>query len=76
MGAWSIKDLEGMDESAWRVYLSMRLDEIEIATKSVDDIQLRCAARRWHSPALKALIGTAFSAMLGALAWLIVKVWG
>lgn len=73
---WSIKELEAMDEVAWRIYLSMRLDDLEGVAAPVPDITKRCAARAWHGPALKGLIGTAFTAMLGALAWLIVKVWG
>lgn len=65
MSSWSLKELEEMPEAQWRVYIAMRFDTIESTVQ-----------HRSQCPILKATIGTLVASVLGAAAWLFVKVFG
>ena len=76
MSSWSLEELEHMDEKQWRLYIAMRFDTLEGGKIDAEQIEQRCAARRWHGPAIKAILGGMFTAMLGIVGWLLVKVFG
>ena len=83
MSGWSQSEIEGADEVGRLIQLHTRFDALhdelsglKEAQEAIAGIERRCARRQWHGAAIKAILGGMFTAIIGAAAWLFVRVFG